>query len=84
MFDWDIAPRPNRNPDCEPEFRAVRVEPGLGRWHTSGQARHKAAIASGRMHNLALRRFEDELGYIRRKQVKRQGAGGKKANGRRN
>jgi hypothetical protein len=72
MFDWDIEPRPNRNPDVESAFRAVRVVPGTGRWHTSGQAWHQAAIASGRVCNLVMRRFEYELRYIRRGQKKRR------------
>jgi len=79
MFDWDIEPRQNKNPDCAPEFSAVKVVPGTGRFHTKGQAGHAASRASGNVVDEFDTRLANEIGAITRERDKEHGTRHKKA-----
>lgn len=72
LLDWDIEPRPKQNPDRAPEFRAVRVKRGMGRYNTRSQAGRAAAIASGNICDESVVRIANEFAAIARERDRQE------------
>lgn len=74
--EWDIEPY-SRSVDESPIFHAIKVAPGTGRWHTKGQAGHAASRASGHVVDEFEARLSNEIGVVRRSQMKQRRKNGK-------
>jgi len=65
MFDWDIEPDPRYKE--EPRFRVVHLKPGLGRFHTRGEAARRSGEIRGRcQHDKIAARWRNVQRHVER------------------